>query len=871
MGRMVVLCLSEAAAEGVKRFFGDRVDALVLSEDKQTGVVTITRTGKFYDPRYGEFEITREMLLSMVRNFDSNVYGQKIALDVAHKPQDGAAGFFKRVFLDGNKLRGEVEFTEYGVEAVQKRGCIYLSAEFADNYRDNEQRKEHGPTLLGAALTPRPVIKRLDPVQLSEDALDGVPTYLSERVKQFLSEDLTMNLKELMEQLRKKLSEFNLAEMVVAQLLSTYEAVATKLATPELQRTLMTEFVTQGQVIAKTLTEAGTGNREIKLDLSGLENAVKNLGSGLSADDVRKLMAEERAEDEKRTKQLAEKRDGNVKLFTDAIDGAEGLKALSEDQRKKLLTAAELITPDMTPEQVKKFADHQISLGNDMAVSSQLGQIGWRNQPAGSVHITVDESNKIKSLQETVDRRLGILDQPDSRRYARTGGSLQPENKALAEKTLAIYDSLHAAQLHAEAKMLAGGDGIVSDVAVPASFERAVIREALYSIIGLQFVDVGALPFASSHVIPYSYRDTTAAGKNSTRKYEGQAIARAGVIQTSETAYPIPQKLAFEVSDELRYLTTNGQLNWEALAENQRNATRIIAEDTEQLIFNEVLKASDEYGAVAVSNEDLEPQADGTDTIFVLAHFPVVRPRKVYDSQGNQVGNTANPIVVTYNAVALSEYDGTGTQANGTYYVLDYNLGEIYLVNQAGAVQTPANGTAYTISYSYATNVYAFDTDEGSTETAVHWDGFLYRFGLRKAVIEDDRYHMPNLSLMSGTVQNQIEQARKFAANFRVPGTELSANGNVGRIKDLATFKTSAPGLHMGDQRVVIGERGITRYRMSKPWEMGQLENQKDSNGRFTGKKEAYGDQFVFLHTPTQLKRAYTSMVLYSATARVAR
>jgi hypothetical protein len=52
---------------------------------------------------------------------------------------------------------------------------------------------------------------------------------------------------------------------------------------------------------------------------------------------------------------------------------------------------------------------------------------------------------------------------------------------------------------------------------------------------------------------------------------------------------------------------------------------------------------------------------------------------------------------------------------------------------------------------------------------------------------------------------------------------------------------------------------------------MGQLQDQRDNNGRFTGKKEAYGDQFIVLHTPTQLKGAYTSIALYSTTARVSR
>ena len=58
---------------------------------------------------------------------------------------------------------------------------------------------------------------------------------------------------------------------------------------------------------------------------------------------------------------------------------------------------------------------------------------------------------------------------------------------------------------------------------------------------------------------------------------------------------------------------------------------------------------------------------------------------------------------------------------------------------------------------------------------------------------------------------------------------------------------------------------------MLKPWALGQLQDQKDANGRFTGKKEAYGDQFIALHTPLPLKAGFTSIVLFSATGRVNR
>lgn len=851
--------LDAATPEGVRRFLSDRISPRQFSEGRRTTVVTITRTGKFYDPRYGDFEITKDMLLSMVKNFEADVYGQHIVLDLSHRPAEGSAGFFKRLFLEdnGNKLRGEVELTEYGVDAVIKRGFIYVSAEFSENYIDNEQRQPHGPTLLGAALTPRPVIKRQDPVQLSEGGPEGVPVYINPKIVRLLSEEIA-KMKELLEALRKKLAELKLGEGIVKQLCEAYETAAKPLGEEALQRALMEQFVTTGQDLAKQLAEA---KPDATIQLS--------MGSGLSAEDVKKLMAEAQAEQDKQTKKLTEAKAANVKTFTDLVTGAEGLKSLSEDTRNKLLSAQDLITPEMTEDQVKRLAEHQIQLGSDMAVAAKLAAQGY-NVP-GTVRISVDESNVIKELQEKVDKRLGFDGMSESRRYARLGGKLLTENKQLAEQALALYDQQHAAQLHAEHKMLAGGDGVIADTSVPASFERTVIREALYSLVGLQFVNAGTEVFANSHSIPYSYRDTTAAGRNNTRVYQGNAILRAGVKQAMDTAYPMPQKLAFEVSDEVRYLTSNGMLNWEIVGENQRNASRIIGEDLEQVLFNEQLHASDEYGATAVTDENLELQADDTKNVFILAHFPVVRPRAIYDLAGAQVGSTTNPITVTYDSVARSEYDGTGNQAAGIYYVLDYNLGEIYLVDESGAIQTPANGTAYTISYSYTSNVYAFDTDLGSDAADVHWDDFLYRYALRKSLIEDSRYYNVDMGLMSGTVMDQISRAKQFGANSKRNGTDLMADGNLGRIKDVPNFKATAPGLWMGDQRVVIGARGQTRLRITKPWTLGQLENQRDANGRFTGQKEAYGDQFIVVHTPIPLKAALTSMVLYSATARVAR
>lgn len=848
------ILLDDASAGTVRFLSGIHV---TLDEGKTQSWVTVTRTGTFRDPRYGEFEISRQMLLAMVENFDKRVYGQDVFYDVAHKPNDGAAGKVLKLKVEGDRLRALVDWTPFGIDAIKNKGYAYSSIEYHEKYQDNETGTQYGPVMMGAALVVRPCIKRLDPIQLSEASGGDVPTLMHPELQTHLLQEIHIMHKHLIAALQAALGAIiALSEPMRVQLLSAFET-AVQPVTDEVQaKLLMESFATAGKTLGE---QVAAGSREINLSVAG---------GGLSVEQVKKLMADEASAQAAAAKKLAEGKDANVKLLSDTINAATGL---DEAAKKSLAeSVADLITPEMTADQVKRLAENQIKHGNELAVAKQLSAMGYA-RPAGSVHISVDSSNEVKALQEQADKRLGFSAMPDARRFANTGGQLQTANKELAEKVLAMYDAANGHRLHAEHKMLAAGDSLASDIAVPAIFERSVIREALYGLIGLQFMDASTMPFAALAQIPYSYRDTAAAGIDSTRVYEGGSIPRGGMKQTFEEARPIPQKLAFEVSDELRYLTSAGAIDWDAVAENARNATRIIGEDTERLIFNEVLQASDQYAAVAVATEAVAT-ANGTKTIFCLDHFPVLHPKKVYDLAGSQVGSALYPIVIKSNNVAITEYNGTGTQTAGMYYTMDFNLGEIHFVTELGAPVAPTNTHAIeATSYTYATNVFAFDTDLGSDTVKVKWDDFLYRYGLRKNVIESDRYHKANFGLMSGTIRTQIEQAGSFVESLARNGTNLDSQGNLGMVKDVPNFRATAPGLYMGDQRIVIGERAQTRYRMMKPWAMGQLQDQRDANGRFTGKKEAYGDQFVILHTPTQLKAACTSLVLYSATARVDR
>lgn len=241
------------------------------------------------------------------------------------------------------------------------------------------------------------------------------------------------------------------------------------------------------------------------------------------------------------------------------------------------------------------------------------------------------------------------------------------------------------------------------------------------------------------------------------------------------------------------------------------------------------------------------------------------------DSKLHRYSNRGD-VAVTLAGISREEYDGSSMQAPGTYFVLNYNLGELHFVSETGMIHTPANGTALSVSYSRVANVYAFDTDlPAGIKLEEHWDNFLFRYGLRKNEVESQRYHGIDFGLMKGELMASIEQARQFSEYYALPGTDLDSAGSLGRIREVPNFKASAPGAWLDNSRLLLGKKGVTHLRMMKPFSIGVVENVRGPSGRFTGQKAAYGDQFVAIHTPSPFKGAYTSFAVYSGTRRVAR
>ena len=185
-----------------------------LNEGPVNQEIQILRTSTIYDQRYGKVEVTESMLSEMVDNFDKGVRGIDLMIDYSHNTDGEAAGWIQSLFLseDKKELWARVEWTKGGQIALEEKRFLYISADFEKNYRDNESLINYGTVLKGAALTNRPVVKRMSPaITLGEVQMDEILKKIMEMLKVDDASKLEEEIKKMMEdknQMGEKLADY---------------------------------------------------------------------------------------------------------------------------------------------------------------------------------------------------------------------------------------------------------------------------------------------------------------------------------------------------------------------------------------------------------------------------------------------------------------------------------------------------------------------------------------------------------------------------------------------------------------------------------------------------------------------------------------
>ena len=147
------------------------VDIKLLKEEKLS-TIEILKVGTIHDRG---LKITKKMMEDFVGNFHEGVYGTDVQVNFSHDRDGEAAGWIKDVYIAGDVLLAEVEWTPIGVEKIKSKQFRFISSELAISYPHYSTGEKIKNVLIGIALTNIPAVKGLAPVQLSEQVL----TYLN--------------------------------------------------------------------------------------------------------------------------------------------------------------------------------------------------------------------------------------------------------------------------------------------------------------------------------------------------------------------------------------------------------------------------------------------------------------------------------------------------------------------------------------------------------------------------------------------------------------------------------------------------------------------------------------------------------------------
>jgi phage I-like protein len=146
--------------------------------------IQIAKTGTFFSHKYGKFSITKDDLQQMLTNFLSvtpiaptqlPVDYDHLSMDPKHPGDGKAAGWFvsgsMELRSEGHELWAEVEFTDDGLSAVQKKEYRFISPSFIKDYVW-KNGKNIGTTLVAAAITNHPFLEGMAAITMSMDLGD---------------------------------------------------------------------------------------------------------------------------------------------------------------------------------------------------------------------------------------------------------------------------------------------------------------------------------------------------------------------------------------------------------------------------------------------------------------------------------------------------------------------------------------------------------------------------------------------------------------------------------------------------------------------------------------------------------------------------
>jgi len=167
----------------VKYGYWSDLASLQFSGDENTATwIMAMPYGEYDHPVYGKIKIDQERANTFAQNVKDNVRGQELDIDYDHKEYGGeAAGWVKDADVRSDGLWLLVEWTKRAWALLKDKAYRYFSPEYNDEWKHPKTGATHKDVLFGGAITNRPFLKDIVPINLSElftsGGLSSVPLH----------------------------------------------------------------------------------------------------------------------------------------------------------------------------------------------------------------------------------------------------------------------------------------------------------------------------------------------------------------------------------------------------------------------------------------------------------------------------------------------------------------------------------------------------------------------------------------------------------------------------------------------------------------------------------------------------------------------
>lgn len=307
-----------------------------LSEgDTPSSWIHAMTVGKYDHPVYGEIAFTEDRLKRFATSVVDKVREIEPDIDYDHKAKTGdAAGWVKNAEVRADGLYLFVEWTKTAADKIRSKAYRYFSPEFLDEWTHPKNATKFQDVLAGGAITNRPFLKDLSPLNLSEmlSGSEDPPERNDMDPKKFAEllglaegtseEDMLAKIKEFMEKANKPPVTLSDADAELKKLAETNPAI----------KLLMDQQKELREQAVKT---------NLTLRLAEVKSNVYQLGEELRA----KSVALPAAVIESLTKVLHESPDTTGKLVLDMVKalGETGFVELGEKGRARTASSTDPI------------------------------------------------------------------------------------------------------------------------------------------------------------------------------------------------------------------------------------------------------------------------------------------------------------------------------------------------------------------------------------------------------------------------------------------------------------------------------------------------------------------------------------------------